>query len=290
MHRHVRFRRPDPGTAKDDRHGAGSQGRGDRARLRHAAAPVPRPPRRDPQHPQADGRRDARRPGQHHAADHGPRLGVRHDRQDAGAAGHLRVPQPQGPHVRRAFYRALRFYQGADRVGQAGGAGQAVAPDRRAARVPAAESVPRLARRVLPDAAVGRALRVPPGARGGDRRGARRTRQLHLRHPELPRAGHGVRPGAGLQDDGAAVRRGASAGEEQAVGLLHDGRDGAGSAPSRVLAVLRPAPSALSTGQRVRDRVPGLLPVPGSRGRLAPGGPARGRDHDRDVATTARAR
>ena len=55
-----------------------------------------------------------------------------------------------------------------------GAQGMRSRPDRRAAVVPAAQGVPRLARRLLPDAAVGRALGVPAGARGRDRGGARR--------------------------------------------------------------------------------------------------------------------
>ena len=38
-------------------------------------------------------------------------------------------------------------------------------------------------------------------------------------------------------------------------------------------------------GQRVRDRVPGLLPLPGPGGRRAAGGPAGRRHHDRDVGS-----
>ena len=109
-----------------------------------------------------------------------------------GQLGHLRLPQPQGPHVRRPVDRALRLDQGARRLGQARRAGQALAADRRAARLPAAEGVPGLARRLLPDAAVSakrfafpQELEVEIDEELGG------PGQLHLRHPELPRAGHG---------------------------------------------------------------------------------------------------
>ena len=73
-----------------------------------------------------------------------------------------------------------------DKLGETG---HALVADRRAAELPAAEGVPRLARRLLPHPAQRETVRVPRGARGRDRRGAGRARQLHLRHPQLPRAG-----------------------------------------------------------------------------------------------------
>ena len=168
-------------------------------------------------------------------------------------------------------------------VGQARRGGHALAAHRRPTQLPAAEGVPRVACRLLPHSAQREALRLPAGARGRGRRGAGRQRQLHLRHPELPPAGDAVRPRSGVHDDRAPVQGGAAAGEGQAVGLLHDGRDGAGPAPPRVLAVLRSGAPALRGRQPLRDRVPGLLPLPGRRGRRVPGAASRGRDHDRDV-------
>ena len=228
-----------------------------------------------PEHRQADVRGDVRRPREHHAADHGPRLGVRDDGQDARRARDLRLPQPQGHELRGSLDRPLGIDRRARRLGHAGCAGQVVAVDRRAARVPAPQGVPRLARRLLPDAAVGGALRLSAGARGGDRGGARREGRVHLRHPPLPPAGDGVRPRPGLQDDRAPVQGGASARPREAVGLLHDGGDGHGPAPSRVLAPLRPEAPALPGGQPVRGRLPAVLPRARRRGRFAARGPSR---------------
>ena len=75
--------------------------------------------------------------------------------------------------------------------------------------------------------------------------------------PNFREQGMRLRPGPGVQDDRAPVPGRAAAGQEQALGLLHDGRDGAGPAPSRVLAVLRPAPPAATsraTSSRRRSR------------------------------------
>ncbi len=135
--------------------------------------------------------------------------------------------------------------------------GQALAADRRAAQLPAAEGVPGLADRLLPHPAQREAVRVSRRSSRSRSPRSSAARQLHLRHPELPRAGDAVRAGSGVRDDRAPVQGRAPAGEEQAVGLLHDGRDGAGPAPSRVLAVLRPAPPALrsrATSSRPRSR------------------------------------
>ena len=136
-----------------------------------------------------------------------------------------------------------------------GAAGQALAADRRAARLPAAEGVPGLACGLLPHAAERRAVRVPGGARDRDR-GRAGGEQVHLRHPELPPAGRRLRDGSDLQDDRAPVPGGTAADQEQALGLLHDGRDGARPAAPLLLAVLRPEASPVRGRQQVRDRVP----------------------------------
>ena len=122
--------------------GAGPPGRGDRPRLRHAADAVPRPRRRDPEPQEAHGRRDVGRPRQHHPADHCACVGVRHDRHDPRPAGDLRLPQPQGPHLRRPVDRHGRCGEGPGRLGQARRAGTELAPDRRAPSFPPPKQFP----------------------------------------------------------------------------------------------------------------------------------------------------
>ena len=218
---------------------------------------------------------------EHHPAHHGAGLGVRDDRQDTGTAGHLRLPQPQGPHVRRLVDRDVGRRQGTDGLGPHRGARRQVAPDRGAARL-SAEARRGMADLVLPHTSVGHELhgarRAPGRGGGGARLGA-----LHLRHPELPREGVGVRPGAGVRDDEAQVPGRAPADQEQAVGLLHDGRDGPGPAPARLLAVLGPASPEIRARESVRDRVPGLLPLPRLRGGIAHRVDPRRRGDDRHV-------
>ena len=199
-----------------------------------------------PEHLQADVPGDVRGSRQHHSADHRARLGLRHDRQDPGGARHLRFPEPQGHELRRARDRALRARSRRRRCGTPSG--------RRAS--PRSSSVSRRAsrrRRSSPGWRVGCFLTppsaehyaYPAGARSRDRRGAGREGRVHLRHPELPPAGDGVRPRSGLQDDRTALQGGAAAREGQALGLLHDGRDGHGQAPPRVLALRRSGASAV---------------------------------------------
>ncbi len=142
--------------------------------------------------------------------------------------------------------------------------------------------LPGLARRVLPDAALGGALGVPAGPRGRDRRGARRRRPVHLRHPELPDGRVRRDARSGVQDDRAAVPGGAAADREQAVGLLHGLRHRAGPAAPRVLAVLRPDAPALRARQQVRDRLPGVLPRARQGARVVRRADPRRRRDDRD--------
>ena len=123
---------------------------------------------------------------------------------------------------------------------------------------------------------------VPGRARDRDRGRARGWERLHLRHPGLPPGRVRRRARPGVQDDRAPVPGRPQAGGGEALGLLHAVRDRAGPPPPRVLAALGSEPSAVRAGEQVRDGVPGLLPVPRRRGRQAPRGPARGRDHDRD--------
>ena len=70
--------------------------------------------------------------------------------------------------------------------------------------------------------------------------------------------------------------------KREAVGLLHDGGDGDGPAPPRLLALLRPEAPALQAREPLRGRVPAVLPGARRRGRHAAGAPPGGRDHDRD--------
>ena len=237
----------------------------DRTGLRHPEAPVRRPPRRGPDHREADGRGHVRRPREHHPADHRARLGVRLHRHDPRPARPLRLPQSQGHDLRGPLDRDLGLDQSAGGVGRARRPGQALGPDRRPAELPAAQGVPGLARRLLPDAAFGGALGLPAGARGRDRGGARRQgRSTSSTSRTSAQAGYDVDARPGLQDDRASVPGGSADDPEQAVGLLHAVRHRAGPAAPRVLAVLRQAPPALRGGQQVRGRLPGLLPVPGS--------------------------
>ena len=262
-----------------DRH---ASSRGHRAGLRYPPAPVPRLRNRNAEHPRADAARHVGRPGEHHAADHGPGVGVRHDRQDARTARHLRVPQPEGQHLRGPVDRNVERRDGACRLGRLGGQGPSIAADRRSPLVPAAEGVPRLAGRMLPHATLGHILGVPGGARDRDRGRAREWQRLHLRHPRLPSRRLRRRARTGVHDDRTSIQGRTQARRREAVGLLHAVRDRAGPTPSRVLAALGSPPPAVRGGEQVRDGVPGLLPVPGRRDRQAPRGAARGRDHDRD--------
>ena len=238
-----------PRTGGNERHAARPQGRSDRTRLRHPHAPVRRPSFRGPHHREADGQRDVRRPRQHHPADHRARLGLRDDGADAGAARHLRVPQPQGRHLRRTLDRPLGLREGARRLGRVGRERHALAPDRGAALVSTARRLPRVARRVLPHASLVGPLRLPAGSSGGDRRGARGEGSVHLRHPELPEGRLRRHVGPGVQDDRAAVPGGAETDPEQALGLLHALRHRAGPAPSRLLAIRRSGAPAARAGQ-----------------------------------------
>ena len=112
--------------------------------------------------------------------------------------------------------------EGARGVGHARRGRQAIAADRRAARVPASQGVPRLARRMLPDAR--RAPSGTPSRRARDRdRGGAGGARVHLRHPELPPAGRRLRDGPDLQDDRATVPGRPAADQDEALGLLHDG-------------------------------------------------------------------
>ena len=145
------------------------------------------------------------RPGQHHPTDHRPRVGVRHDGKDAGAARHLRVPQPQGHELRGHVDRDLGCREGARGLGRLGGQGPSFAPDRSPAVVPAPEGVPRLAGRLLPHASLGEVLGLPGGARNGDRRRAGGRERLHLRHRGLPSGWVRRRARSGLQHDRTPV-------------------------------------------------------------------------------------
>ena len=127
-----------------------------------------------PEHPRADAARDVGRPGEHHPAHHGPRVGMRDDRQDAGTAGDLRVPQPQGHDATRACRSppsdAIREPAVWDALGANGLRSLLIGVP---PSFPAAEGVPRLAGRVLPHAAVREVVGVPGRARDRDRGRAR---------------------------------------------------------------------------------------------------------------------
>ena len=183
-----------------------------------------------------------------------------------GQLGHLRVPQPQGHHLRGPVDRDLRLDQGAGGLGRARRAGQALGPDRRPAELPAAQGVPGLARRLLPDAAVGASAGpIPQELEAEIEEELGGKGQYIFDIPNFRQAGYDFDARPGLQDDRAPVPGRSPADPEQALGLLHAVRDRAGPAPSRVLAVLRPSGTrSYEAGQPVRGHLPGLLPVPGS--------------------------
>ena len=255
----------DPGTAKDVRHAARTQGRGDRARLRHAAAPVPRPHRRDPQHPQAHGRRHARRPRQHHAADHRPRVGLRHDRQDprparasTASATARTTPTTACPSRPRGSIKEPAVW---DKLGEQGMRSLLIG-------VPPGFPPPK----EFPGWRVGCFL-TPPQRRAV--RVSRRSSRSEIAE-ELGGPGNYIFDIPNFREQGMdfvldQVFKMTERRFQVARRLVKNKpwdyfmmvEMGAGPAPPRVLAVLRPAPSAVRAGQRVRDRVPGLLPLPG---------------------------
>ena len=144
--------------------------------------------------------------------------------KDPGTLGLLRLPQPQGPLLRRARLRDVR--QGARRpaVGHARARGQARRRSGRAADVPAAAGERRDGE-LLPDAvAPTRSYTYPEELKDEMRRGRRR---LHGRRPRLPHRREGPHPARHQRDDAAPVRARAPPARHAAVGLLHAGRDGA---------------------------------------------------------------
>ena len=186
----------------------------------------------------------------------------------------LRLPEPQGPLVRRARLRDVR--QGARRpaVGHARARGQARRRSGRAADVPAAAGERRDGE-LLPDAEHRLEVHLPRGAEG---RGAAGRRRLHGRRPRLPHRREGPHPARHQRDDAAPVRARAPPARHPAVGLPDAGRDGAGPPAPRLLALLRPRPPRLRARQPVRGGVPRLLPLSRRRGGGADRGPRR---HDR---------
>ena len=215
-----------------------------------------------PEHPRADAARDVGRPGEHHAADHRPRVGVRHDRQDARAARHLRVPQPQGHELRGPVDRDLGRREGARGLGRLGGQGSSFAPDRRPAVVPAAEGVPRLAGRVLPHASLGEVLGLPGGARDRDRGELGDGNDYIFDIPDFRRAGYDVV----LDQVFRMTERRFQVGRQLAQDKPWDFFMLCEIAPDRLHHVFwqhwDPRHPAVRAGQQVRDGVPGLLPVP----------------------------
>ena len=162
----------------------------------------------------------------HHPADHGPRLGVRDDRQDAGparastASATARTPPTTGCRSRtRASIKEPAVWD------ELGAQGHAVGADRRPARA----SRRRRSSRAGASAASSRrrrpsAARIPQEleAEIEEELGGQRTTSSTSR-TSASRARLHARPD--LQDDRAAVPGRAPAHREQAVGLLHAVRD-----------------------------------------------------------------
>ena len=144
--------------------------------------------------------------------------------QGSGHARLLRLPQPQGPLLRRHGVRDLR--EGARTTGcgtSSRRAGKHVRGAGRAADLPAPAGQRRDGE-LLPDALDRLALHLSRGAQGRDPRGRRRLHGGRARLPHRrPRAG-GARH---QRDDPAPLQARPPPARHAAVGLLHAGRDGA---------------------------------------------------------------
>ena len=157
--------------------------------LRRAAARLRPVARRAPEPAEPDRARPLRRAAELRPADHGARV-VGHDLvAEPGRARLLRLPEPQGPQLRRDGVRGLALGSRAARLGPPLGEG---APGDRARR--AADLSGLAGERghglLLPHPRHEPAVHVPGCAQAGDR-GARR--RVHGRRAELPDRGQGAR-------------------------------------------------------------------------------------------------
>ena len=233
-----------------------------------------------PEHQRAHEARDVGRSGEHHPADHRAGLGLRDDGQDAGSARHLRVPQPQGHLVRGTVDRDGRRRQGARRLGQPRGEGDAITPDRRAPVVPPPKEFPgwRVGCFLTPPSSKSWAYPAELETEIVDELGEGLDYIFDI--SDFRRVGYDVAR-AGLPDDGATLPGRTQAGDREAVGLLHAVRDRA--RPLHHVFWQHWDPPTRSTSRATSTRRPSRTTTGSWTSRSAPAGrPARRRDHDRD--------
>ena len=199
------------------------------------------------------------------SADHRAGLVVHDQLQGSGHARLLRLPQPQGPLLRRAHLRHRREDEGRPRLGHPVARRQARGGAGRSPDVSAAPGE-RRDDQLLSGALDRLEVHLPRGVARRDQAGRRR---VHGGRAQLPHRPEGPDPARHQRDDEAPVPAGPPPARLAPLGLLHDGRDGYRPPAPRVLALLRPRPSRLRARHRLRAGVPRLLPLPRLRDRLA---------------------
>ncbi len=237
-----------------------------RSRLGHAGARV-RPLAR----PAADAleshrARRARPHAEHASAHHGAGVDLDDGEPRPGRARRLRLPQPQGPLLRRLRVRELGAGEGAAPLGLAREGRPAHRRARRAADLPAVGGERRDGD-LLPHALDPERVHLPAGAQGRGRAG---DRGLRARRRGLPHRGQGGAPAACVRKDRQASPARQAPPPHAPLGFLHAGRDGRRPHPPRLLEPHGPGTPQVRGREPLRARDPRLLPPRGRRaGRAA---------------------